>query len=561
MIIKYAFINIYQNFSNIEINLDSLYNYVFSKDNSSLELIADKDGVPDDFFSKNINMNCFVGGNGSGKSSIMNLLNSLRNEFNGKCSPEENYKVVFQDNESFIYLLVVENGFRKFRRGVVTKKNSGKFVELQEINIDYLNQYISYYLSSNNTNMMKSWIVNIDNDYSVGNERRYKGLHSLVEISQFIQALPFENELSDICTNKSVRLLITDRWLSQLNLRFLHQKNYNRRDLTSLVKHVKKIGGDGLILLARLILLRVISSNAHKKNNVLHPSLDENYRIELSRINPNFLEAITRFEIPAMISFQLFNDDSFEQMATVLSRMIECRANEMEIEFDVSNLVHLKLLRFLLDVSMANEVIADGYKYYFFPPFSTGQWKRVELVCKINHLYNNIKGNKYVNLFIDEPDADLHPEVQTNLILWLVNIMKHKNLYFNIIISSHNPLILSDFPRRKITYIGSDMLTNQKGKTLGANIYNLYKNNFLVRNVIGDFIKNKVKNAVDSNNVEELSFLINEVSEPLLVRSLTSHLNKIMNIEEAKNQRVISFIEDLSFAEKEFLKRKLNNEL
>ncbi|CAM8542197.1 hypothetical protein ENASMM123B_19450 [Enterobacter asburiae] len=105
------------------------------------------------------------------------------------------------------------------------------------------------------------------------------------------------------------------------------------------------------------------------------------------------------------------------------------------------------------------------------------------------------------------------------------------------------------------------MLTNQKGKTLGANIYNLYKNNFLVRNVIGDFIKNKVKNAVDSNNVEELSFLINEVSEPLLVRSLTSHLNKIMNIEEAKNQRVISFIEDLSFAEKEFLKRKLNNEL
>ena len=221
MIIKYAFINIYQNFSNIEINLDSLYNYVFSKDNSSLELIADKDGVPDDFFSKNINMNCFVGGNGSGKSSIMNLLNSLRNEFNGKCSPEENYKVVFQDNESFIYLLVVENGFRKFRRGVVTKKNSGKFVELQEINIDYLNQYISYYLSSNNTNMMKSWIENIDNDYSVGNERRYKGLHSLVEISQFIQALPFENELSDICTNKSVRLLITDRWLSQLNLRFL----------------------------------------------------------------------------------------------------------------------------------------------------------------------------------------------------------------------------------------------------------------------------------------------------------------------------------------------------
>ncbi|MEB7918575.1 ATP-binding cassette domain-containing protein [Enterobacter mori] len=551
----------YLDFNNVEVNLDNTYNYVISKDNSSLSLIPDKNSIPDDFFSKNININCFVGRNGSGKSLIMHLLNSLRNGINEKTAFEKSYKVVFVDSEGFFYLLAVENSSHTLSRGVVTKKNNNQFIDFQNVDIKYLDQYNSYYLSSNNTNMMKSWIENIDNDYSVGNERRYKGLHSLVEISQFIQALPFENELSDICNSKSVRLLITDRWLSQLNLRFLPVHSYNRSDFTSLVKRVKKIGRDGFIILARLILLRVISSNAHKKNSVLHPLSDEKYSVERSEINSFYLEAITRLEIQDMIEFDLFDNEYHEGMAAVLSEIIKCRANEMEIEFNILNHKHITLLKYLLDISMTNEAIADGYKYYFYPPFSTGQWKRVEMVCKINHLYNDIKDKRCVNIFMDEPDADLHPEVQTNLILWLVNIMKDKDIYFNIIISSHNPLILSDFPRRKITYIGGDISTNKIGKTLGANIYNLYKNNFLVNNVIGDFIKNKIEHAVDSNNVAELSFLINEVSEPLLVKSLTSHLNKILNFEDAQNLRVISFIDGLSLAEKDFLKRKLQNEL
>ncbi len=560
MIIKYAFIKKYLGYDNIEVNLDSTYNYYISNNSSLLTLISDKDSVPDDFFADNINMNCFIGRNGSGKSLVMSLLNSLGNEVGLNSELDKNYKVVFQGENSFFYLLVVDKTSRSLKRGVLTRKNNANVVKLKEVDISLLNQYNSYYLSSNNTNMMKSWVENIDNDYSVGNERRYKGLHSLVEISQFIKNFPFENDISEITDSKKIRLIITDRWLSQLNLSFFLTNNYQRRNLTKLVKQVKQIGGDSFIILARLILLRIISSNAHKKTSLLNPNSGKNFLIQQSEINIEYLEAIIRFDIQRLISLNLFINEHYESKAHILSRMIEYHANEMGIEFSISDPEHVSLLNYLLDTSLMNEAIAEGYRYYIYPPFSTGQWKRVELVCKINHLYQDAKNNRCVNIFMDEPDADLHPEVQTNLILWLVNLMKSKGIYFNVIISSHNPLILSDFPRRKITYIGSDISTQNKDKTLGANVYNLYKNNFLVKNIISDFIKNKIENAVKNNNVDELSFLINEVSEPLLVRSLISHLNKILNIQESQNSRITSFVSSLSSTEKEFLRRRLNNE-
>lgn len=64
---------------------------------------------------------------------------------------------------------------------------------------------------------------------------------------------------------------------------------------------------------------------------------------------------------------------------------------------------------------------------------------------------------------------------------------------------------------------------------------------------------------MNSNNIDDISFLINEISEPLLVKSLVSHLNKIFNDNNRQNERINSFVDGLSQSEKEFLIRRLKN--
>ncbi len=561
MIINYVFINEYLNCHDVEINLDNKFDYNIDKNSESIKIEVGRDIIPKYFFAENVNMSCFIGRNGSGKSLIMNLLTSFGNGVSFE-NNNGHFKVVFCDDHGFYYLFVVENGNRFLKKGIPVKQDDGYLISLKDANLSELDEYHSYYLSSNNTNMMKSWIKNVDNDYSVGNERRYKGLHSLVEISQFIRALPFENDLEGICKRKHVRLVISDRWLSQLNLNLFDRYDFKRHDFTSLVRRIKNNDKDRNVIIARLIMLRIISSNSHKKNSYLSNYSNDKFESDIGRINGLYIDAIEKSDMDYLSEQPLFYNHALEERVAVLSEIISFQNNEIEFYFSIQDSVHLDVLKYLLNISMENEIIADGYKYYFYPPFSTGQWKRVELVCKLKQLYldsKSTKNNKSVNIFIDEPDADLHPEAQTNLVLWLVNLMKDMDIYFNVILSSHNPLILSDFPRRKVIYIGDDVHVADKVKTLGANVYNLYKNSFLVTNIISDFIRLKIEGAMNSNNIDDISFLINEISEPLLVKSLVSHLNKIFNDNNRQNERINSFVDGLSQSEKEFLIRRLKN--
>lgn len=559
MILKYAFIKRYLSCSDFEINLDNKYQFSIDRKGETLILHPSTDSIPEGFFSDNVNISCLIGGNGSGKTCLMSFLTSFGGGEIPRINYDADYTAVFYSNEKY-YVLNVENHNCSLKSGVSVFSADEIIVKLEEDDINNIRMYKSYYLSSNNTNMIKSSLFGAENDFSVGNERRYKGLHNLMEILHFIRCVPFENDLEEICNDKKIRLVITDRWLSQLNLSRISAQVKHRENLTTEIKRLKRNLDDEAITLARLIILRIISSNPHKKDSIFGRGEGDTDSIKHDLLREIKIESLEQY-VNYRGDFQCFKDGGIlESASSELAHIISCFENEIHLDFSCSSAKNLKILGIILEYSLKNEIEADGYKYYFLPPFSTGQWKRVELACKINHITNERGCGEYINLFIDEPDADLHPEMQTKLISWMVSMMDGKSKHFNVLISSHNPLILSDFPRRRVIFIGDKLVSKEKSKTLGANVYDLYKNSFLVTNAISEFIKKKIESAIVNKNIDELSFLINEVSEPLIVHSLTSHLNKIMDAEKSDNLRLTSFIDGLTETEKEFLRRELNHE-
>ncbi|MGB7606616.1 MAG: AAA family ATPase, partial [Lutisporaceae bacterium] len=104
-------------------------------------------------------------------------------------------------------------------------------------------------------------------------------------------------------------------------------------------------------------------------------------------------------------------------------------------------------------------------------------------------------------LLIDEIDLYAHPEWQRKIMRQLISTINkiEKEKPVQIVVSSHSPLILSDFPRQNIIYMNKrDGITvvgnndNHK-QSFGANIYTLLKEAFFLENgAVGEFAKEKI---------------------------------------------------------------------
>lgn len=554
MILKYVFIKKYLKIKNLEVNLDNRYE--FNINNDILTLEDSSNSIPDDFYSKNLNLSCLIGKNGSGKTCVMSFLTSIGAGEALRINYDADYIAVFLHKDKY-YVLDVNSGELSFKSGSMTVGNLK--IPLENDDITLLNNYNSYYLSSNNTNMIKSGIISIENDFSVGNEKRYKGMHNLIEILHFIKTYPFDEQLNKLCKDKIIRLVISDQWLGMLNLGYFFNGAERSKNITSRIKNLKRNDPNGKFFLALIIILRISSVGMNKKSDYevdnLRRNLKRNLNIDL--IN-DALYLNNDEKIYASLNEYIY-DKSMYNMCLRIGELIEFNdiRNETHVDFSLE-FKDLDILNKILNLSIDNQILAEGYKYYIFPPFSTGQWKRIELACKINSL-DHVHGS-VINLFIDEPDADLHPEMQTKLISWLINLIKEKEQIFNIVISTHNPIILSDFPRKKVIYIDGEGLESSKHKTLAANVYNLYKDSFLVSNAISEFVRNKIDITLENENVSDLLVLISEISEPLIVRSLSSKLKEFSSVSHKPLHDLSILLDRLSDEEKDFLRSKLNEQ-
>lgn len=206
-----------------------------------------------------------------------------------------------------------------------------------------------------------------------------------------------------------------------------------------------------------------------------------------------------------------------------------------------------KLLDFYYEILKDNNAFwkrAIGFK---LNSASSGKIAVINLFSYITDIFFSLKKIQEKSTFfiiIDEIDIGLHPKWQQQILQYLVEFLeqKYSKYNFEILITSHSPIFLSDIPGDKIYQIREQNNILQmdicKNTTFGANIYDLFYDGFFMKEgTIGIFSQKKI-NAVISwlngNNKNEISqdeieYIINSIGEPVVKEKLKymfkQHLN------------------------------------
>lgn len=174
---------------------------------------------------------------------------------------------------------------------------------------------------------------------------------------------------------------------------------------------------------------------------------------------------------------------------------------------------------------------------------------------------------KTMLVFLDEPDLMLHPEWQQKFLKILLEGLESifPKVFFQIIITSHSPIILSDLPKSNVIFIRKDEDNkctiddaSKHKETFCANIHTLFNDSFFLDGIpIGTFAKSKVEqlfNSIyndDAKCTAEMIADIYRIGEPLLRNALLCKIKEKkdsleksvrikvleMELEELKSQR------------------------
>ncbi|MEH7751958.1 AAA family ATPase, partial [Bacillus toyonensis] len=179
--------------------------------------------------------------------------------------------------------------------------------------------------------------------------------------------------------------------------------------------------------------------------------------------------------------------------------------------------------------------------------------------------------NSYL-LLIDEGDLYFHPQWQKD---WLYYFIKLSELLFKgeiqIILTTHSPLVLSDFSNTNVVFLRNDNQVNVSStfldgspKTFASNIIELFSNSFFIKDgLIGSFAKEKINlfihNLLQSSPEEvylksdDIKKFIDTIGEPLIRNKILQIFNSKLELYDNSDiGRRISFLEE----ELQKLKRK-----
>ncbi len=206
------------------------------------------------------------------------------------------------------------------------------------------------------------------------------------------------------------------------------------------------------------------------------------------------------------------------------------------------------------------------YHYFSFDcGFSSGEYNFVSIFSNLFSMFKadsndnrrlmNItntgdKECKSVLLIFDEADLSLHPRWQQKFLLWIIQFTTSlfQGINIQIIITTHSPIMLSDFPRDNVIYLDKNIDVLKQDfkrniKTFGNNIHTLFLDSFFLSDegTVGAFAEKKINEIVrmlrDPRKVDDyddrIKKMINYVGDDLVYNKLIEmydrHIDKYHN--------------------------------
>ncbi|RUM67004.1 MAG: hypothetical protein DSZ06_02220 [Sulfurospirillum sp.] len=465
MELVYLWIKEYKNIKNQGFNFHSRFNCDFDDTTNKLTISEDENYI-DGFFGKNINVTAIVGKNGSGKSSLLDLLEHVTiKHFKFE------YIIVFLENNELYYSIPqnmkIETSIKNERECYSEGMMLPTFTA---------------------TRLLKDNLaINVGDDYSLSS---VDILH-FYGSSQVSRGFSKNNNLGDV--NFLVPFYIK-LYKDNPNL-FTHLDFMPNFDVLRI-----KWGNRGEEL------FKIIPHSGTLQRKHIEEFIKKNYdnKFKLEDETVNLLSFLYRkirkdkyidIEIDELISNNFLKPlDSVRKIFT--DEHDEEQVNKKSLSLFTFNLIDSKK-------NMRFDELSSGEKQFF--RFS------IELFFQLT-----LQVNSGILLF-DEIDNSLHPVWKKRVVKILINLIndigKQTGKNFHIIFTTHSPFLISDIPKQNIIFLDRDENgyckvvdgLKEKKQTFGANIHTLLSDSFFMEEgLMGEFAKSKINEIIEFHKeVEE----------------------------------------------------------
>ena len=497
------------NFSpNFDVKFTPIYEDKILSEKSELK-ITPKVNHLKDFFGKDINVTAIVGENGSGKSSILELLDEIFHiEFN------KNRNLIVDNNHTFDFSLVFKIKDKTYKIKSINKHDTNTFNNDEKIEI-----FLDYYVYSNDREIKNQFLFENTSIaqmlvYDYSQNKNFK-------LSSFMY-LPIKIEIR-LCDfgKKFEKLIQNDKLYPPYKNESdnVYIQNTSEEQQTQ-IESFENINDDKYF---QFLILKLLENN------------EETHSFHLTKKEIKEKLITQKIEFVSENDFNLYFNISNEPF------------NRFEKE--VNNLIKKE-----------KEIYIDKFSDFFEFDFIDEQNRRYSDLSHgektlfgqlLNIYYNSIKSENNNLLFLfDEPELSLHPQWQKNYINEIYNLVKKLGKNYHFIFTSHSPFLLSDLPKENIIFLekGKQVYPFKDGKqTFGANIHTLLSHGFFMKDgLMGEFAKDKIDIAIKYLNQkiltqDELDYcenIISIIGEPIIKRQLQKMLDskRLSEIDVIKKQ-------------------------
>ena len=181
-------------------------------------------------------------------------------------------------------------------------------------------------------------------------------------------------------------------------------------------------------------------------------------------------------------------------------------------------------------------------------PTSSGEAAIANLFAYLDDAIQNLnikkESRQNILLILDELDCYLHPKWQQYVAKVLFDrLQEYTNCTFQVVITSHSPIILSDICNSNILKLDKFQAQLETKKTFGADISHLYYDSFFMdEGDIGDFAKHNIRYAIEELEREELTeeekvlFIIENIGQDIVRKKLRGKYHIFQNRKQLSNQ-------------------------
>lgn len=253
----------------------------------------------------------------------------------------------------------------------------------------------------------------------------------------------------------------------------------------------------------------------------------------------------------------------------ILSDLTSHRGGEGEVYLQMPWNKLMKNLEFVKELYGCTTAIGAFVEWRFDPPMSSGQYTLYSFYARLYEYFVNIRdcvagydGSDFSHewafhmesgwiVILDEVEVTLHPEWQRTIVSNVLHVFKEffKGFNVHLIFATHSPILLSDVPAGNVVLLDKGRVINGQTKDgeefkpfgFGANIYDLYRHSFFLKNgAVGLFARKKIDDVVrkicellepskkskkepeDKFNYDEANKISNLVADPIVRKYLKS---------------------------------------